>query len=191
MPELPVLDRDAVLAAVPPAGGDRRHPRGVRPASPRRVGDAVEGLPREPAATATSARCRRAATGWRSSSGSRRSRGNPARGLPTVIGLLVVSDADDVRAARAARRGRGDRAAHGRGGGGRGRCAGRRRASVGDRRLRAARRVGGAVPGGRGLRAGRLLRPAARGGRRRSPPSSAGRAGSRAEAVARRTSSAA
>ena len=38
--------------------------------------------------------------------------GNPAHGLPTVSGVVCLSDATHRRAARAARRARGDRAAH-------------------------------------------------------------------------------
>ena len=92
--------------------------------------------------------------------------GNPAAGLPVVMGAICVSSADDgellalvdVRAVTALRTGavaavaaqelaRPD-AQHG-----------------GHRRLRAARRLGGALPGRRRVRAGRLLRPRPRRGR--------------------------
>ena len=88
--------------------------------------------------------------------------GNPARGLPTVTGVICLSDADDRRAADAARRPLGDRAAHrARWPRWRARALARPDArTVGDHRLRPARRLGGALPGRRRLRAGRLLRPA-------------------------------
>ena len=91
MPELPVLDHDAVLGGGLAAGGDRARARGVRAPPPRRVGDAAEGLPRGRRRTATSARCRRAAAGWRCSSGSPRSRATRRRGLPTVMGVICLS----------------------------------------------------------------------------------------------------
>ena len=72
--------------------------------------------------------------------------GNPERGLPTVMGVVVLSDARDERAARAARRAVGDGAAHGRGRGGGGAGAGASRAR---------RRAGSSAAGctGRGRRA--------------------------------------
>ena len=113
--------------------------------------------------------------------------GNPAaHGLPTVMGVVCLSDARDERAADAARRARGHRAAHRRGR--RGRRAGARRARAPRTRrrdrLRAARRVGGALPRRRRLRPGRVRRPAPRGRRARSRRELGWRAGERAEALA-------
>ena len=81
VPEIPVLDHDAVLAAVSPERGDRRASATafVRHHA-RRVGDAGEGLPRRARRTATSGRCPPAATASRCSSGSRRSRATPRTG---------------------------------------------------------------------------------------------------------------
>ena len=98
--------------------------------------------------------------------------GNPARGLPTVMGVVLLSDAAtsaplailDARSVTALRTGAVAAVAAQA-------LAAPERASARDRRLRAARRVGGALPGGRRLRARRLLRPARRrrrGARRRS-----------------------
>ena len=112
MPDIPVLAHDAVLAAVSP----RRRSTRVREAflrhHARRVGDAAEGLPRQPRRTATSAPCPRAATAWRCSSGSRRSPATPGRGLPAVMGVVCRQRRRDQRAAGAARRALGHRAAH-------------------------------------------------------------------------------
>ena len=101
--------------------------------------------------------------------------GNPAHGLPTVMGVVVPQRRDDERAARAARRALGDRAAHRRGRGGRraGARARRTRATVGIvgcglHGAWAARCLAAA-----GYGAGRLQRPARRGGARRWPTSSA------------------
>ena len=62
--------------------GDRARPRRAPALPRRRLGDAGQGLPAEPAATATSGRCRREATGWRCSSGSPRSRAIPSAACP-------------------------------------------------------------------------------------------------------------
>ena len=114
--------------------------------------------------------------------------GNRAAGLPVVMGVICVSSARGRRAAGPHRRTGGHRAAHGRrGGGGRAGAGARGRAHGGDRGLRAARRVGGALPGRRGVRAGPgattpIPRPAGP-----SPDSSAGRsARSRRRARVRR-----
>ena len=89
--------------------------------------------------------------------------GNPAAGLPVVMGMICVSSAEDGRAARPRRRALGDGAAHRGGGSGR-RTGARARGRVDgrDRRLRPARRLGGALLGRRGVRAGHLLRPRSR-----------------------------
>ena len=164
------------------ARGDRRRARRVRPAPPRRVGDAVEGLPRLAAAR----RLPRDA-------GARRRPGDPEVDLVVPVEPREgAADGDrgaggqrrdDVRAAGADGRRRGDGAADGRGGGGGGRRAGGGPAR-GDRRLRAARRVGGALPGRGRLRAGRLLRPRRRRARRRWPSELGWTAGSKADALA-------
>ena len=60
--------------------------------------------------------------------------GNPAQGLPTVMGLVLLSDASNGSLRAAARRGRGDGAAHRRGRGARGRDA--RPLGCGDRGCR-------------------------------------------------------
>ena len=95
MPELPVLDYDSVLDAVSPRGGDRARARGAAAPPRRRVGDAGEGLPRRARRSATSARCPPAATASRCSSGSPRSRATPRDGLPTVTGVICLSDASN------------------------------------------------------------------------------------------------
>ena len=136
--------------------------------------------------TVTSARCRPAATGSRCSSGSPRSRAIPTAGLPTVMGLVCLSDAAtgaplmllDARSVTALRTGAVAAVASqalARAGGADGR----------DRRLRAARQLGRSLPARGRLRPWGLLR------RRRQCRRAAGgeiangwRAGSREEAVA-------
>ena len=93
--------------------------------------------------------------------------GNPARGLPVVMGMICVSSAEtgeplalvDVRAVTALRTGAVAAVAAQE-------LAREDARSVGHRRLRPARRVGGALPGRGRVRAGRLLRRRPRGGRR-------------------------
>ena len=74
--------------------------------------------------------------------------GNPAPGLPTVTGLVLLSDASNGLAAGGARRGRGDGAAHRRGRGARGGDARPRGRGDrgGDRRRRQRARRGTHVP---------------------------------------------
>src|SRR5918998_433539 len=92
MPELPVLDRDAVLAAVSPAAAIEatrdafvRHRRGewVMPSKVSLESPPFGDFRAMPARGGDLAILK-----WISSFPS-----NPERGLPTVIGLLVVSDA--------------------------------------------------------------------------------------------------
>ena len=147
--------------------GDRARARGVRQLRARRVADAAQGLPAQspPNGDFRAMPVRGeglAVLKWITSFP-----GNPRRGLPTVTGIVLVSDADNGRAGRDARRARGDRAAHRRRGGGRdpgARPRGRRDGRPG--RLRAARHVGRALHGRGRVRPGRLLRPRP-GGRRR------------------------
>ena len=173
---LPVLGHDAVLAAVEPRGRDR-----ARPAR------------RSPPTTRASGRCRRRSTSTPPPHGDFRAMpalgggfamlkwissfpGNPAQ--PRAAdgdGRRLPLRRDDERAADAARRARGDRAAHRRGrGGGRAGARARGRAHRRRDRLRPARRLGRALPRRRGLRPGRLLRPAPGGGRGARRRSSAG-----------------
>ena len=135
--------------------------------------------------TATSAPCPPAAAGWPSSSGSRRSRSNPAAGLPVVMGVICVSASEDGAPLAPDRRARGHRAAHGGGGRGGGAGAGARGRPDGRHRgLRAARRLGRALPGGSRVRPRRLLRPDPGGARARWPASWAGRPARREDALA-------
>ena len=157
----------------------------------RRVDDAAEGLRARTTRPATSARCRRSAAGHALLKWVTSFPGNPARGLPTVTGLVLLSDADERRARGGARRGRGDGAADGRGGGARrGDARARRRGDRGgDRRRRERPRGRADVPrarprrrcsgtstrtrarrGGRGAR--RRVARDPRGGARRRPASS-------------------
>ena len=94
--------------------------------------------------------------------------GNPARGLPTVTGIVCLSDAEtgeplmllDARSVTALRTGASAAVAAGA-------LAPRGRAVGGRHRLRAQRSLGRQVPGGSRLRARGLLRST--GGRRRCP----------------------
>ena len=158
MPELSVLDRDAVLAAVSPdaaiaATRDAfvRHRRGEW-VMPSKV--YLESPPHGDFRAMPARGGGLAILKWISSFPA-----NPARGLPTVIGAARRLRRRDLRAAGAARRRRGDRAAHRRGGGGRRRRAGRAAASRRHHRLRPARRVGRALPGGGRLRPGVCFDP--------------------------------
>ena len=91
--------------------------------------------------------------------------GNPEHGLPTVMGVVILSDATtsapvallDARSVTALRTGAVAAV-------GRARARARRREDGGDRGLRPARRVGRALPGRRRLRARRVLRSARRDG---------------------------
>ena len=104
--------------------------------------------------TATSARCPSAARGSRSSSGSRRSRPTRAAGLPTVTGIVLVSNADngeplamlDARAVTALRTGAAAAVATQE-------LAREDAHTVGHRRVRAARALGGPLHGRRRVRA--------------------------------------
>ena len=108
--------------------------------------------------------------------------GNLAKGLPTVNGVVCLSDAAtglplallDARAVTALRTGAVAAVASLA-------LAPADARSVGIVGCGLQRRVGRALHGRRRLRAGRLLRPARRGRRRRSPTSSAGAAGDRAD----------
>ena len=167
MPELPVLDHDAVLAAVSPAEAIERvreafvrHHRGEW-AMPAKVY-----LPSPPHGDFRAMPARGgglALLKWVTSFP-----GNPARGLPTVTGVICLSDAEtgeplmllDARSVTALRTGAVAAVAA--------RALAREGAEIGrDRRLRAARRVGRALPGGGRLRRRRLPRPGL-GGRRRA-----------------------
>ena len=101
MPRIAVLDHDTVLAAVSPeeaiervreafvasrATSGRCRRRSICPALP----------------TATSAPCRCAGEGLAALKWVTSFPGNPRRNLPTVTGILLVSDADNGRAGRAA-----------------------------------------------------------------------------------------
>ena len=163
MPDVAVLDHDAVLAAVTPEAaidavrdGFGRHRRGewVMPSKTYLHSPPHGDFRAMPARGGDLAMLK-----WISSFP-----GNPAQGLPTVMGVVCVSDARtsellallDAGAVTALRTGAVAAiaaralAARGRGDG---------RAD----RLRAARRVGGALPGRRGLRPRRLRRPGCRG----------------------------
>ena len=133
-----------------PARRDRAHARGVPAPPPRRVGDAAQGLPRRPRHGDFRAMPARgdglAMLKWISSFP-----GNPAHGLPAVMGVVVLSDAKtseplallDARSVTALRTGAvAAVAARALASAARGRR---------DHRLRAARRLGGALPGGRRL----------------------------------------
>ncbi len=140
-------------------GRDRIRPRGARLPPPRRVGDAREGVPREPAVRRLprDARTRRRPRDRQVGDLlPPQSRARPADRHRRDLRLRR----HQRRAADAARRPIGHRTADRRRRR-RGR-AGARRAGRADRRpdrVRAARRLGGALPRGRGLRTGRVLRP--------------------------------
>ena len=145
-------------------GGDRADPRGVRAPRPRRMGDAGQGLPRQPAGGL-----------------SRHARPGVGSGAAEVGDVLspqpraraAGGDRRDRalrrrhrRRAGDPRRPRGDLAANRRRGGGLGAGAGRiRRKQRRADRLRRQRRLGGPLPRGGGLRPRRLPRPRRREGR--------------------------
>ena len=185
VPELPVFDHDAVLARVSPGRGDRARARRVRASTP-----------------AASGRCRRRSTSTPRRNGDFRAMparggglailkwvtsfpGNPRAGLPVVMGVICVSSRRGRPAAGADRRARGHRAAHRRGRRGRRPGAGARgRRTRGHRRLRPARRVGGALPGRRRVRARASASTPTPTPPARWPASSAGRRARRDDALA-------
>ena len=171
VPELPVLDHDAVLAAVSPADAIER----VREALLRfHAGDWVMPpkvyLDSPPFGDFRAMPARGdglALLKWVTSFP-----GNPARGLPTVTGVICLSDADDRRAADAARRALGDRAAHRR----------RRRGGGAGARPPDARTVGIVGCGLHGAWTARCLAAAGYGPGVCSRPARGGRAGARRRA---------
>ena len=94
MPQIPVFDHDAVLAAVDPLEAIERvrhgfvdHARGEWVMPPKVYLDATP--------TATSARCPRAGRGLAILKWVTSFPGNPAAGLPVVMGVICVSSAED------------------------------------------------------------------------------------------------
>ena len=183
VPAIPVLDYDAVLAAVSPSAAIERVREGLLRfhagewVMPPGVFEARHSV--------TSARCRRAAMRFALLKWVTSFPGNPARGLPTVTGVICLSNAQtgeslmllDARSVTALRTGAVAAVAT--------QALARADArTVGLDRVRPSWRLGRAVPGGGGVRAGRVPRPA----RGTSPPcsrtSSSWRTGSREEAIA-------
>ena len=176
MATIPVLDHDAVLAAVSPARGDRAGARRLRQLRARRVGDAVQGLPAEPAER----RLPRDAGARRGTGGAQVGDvvpGQPAARLADRDRRRAGVRRQQRRAGRDARRARGDRASDRRRGGGRdpGARPRGRRARVGLVGCGLHGAWVGPLHGGRRVRPGRLLRPRPGGGRPGRGASSAGR----------------